>query len=46
MLIVTSAMIAIGLISMIFLSLKNEEADDVRAIKKLIEQSKKQTQNP
>ena len=46
MLIVTSAMIAIGLISMIFLSFKNEEADDVRAIKKLIEQSKKQTQNP
>jgi len=41
-----SVLIVIGLISMIFLHFKTEEADDVRAIKKLIEQSKKQTQSP
>jgi hypothetical protein len=41
-----SVLIVIGLISMIFLHFKTEEADDVRAIKKLIEQSRKQTQSP
>ena len=46
LLIGTSVLIVIGLISMIFLHFKTEEADDVRAIKKLIEQSKKQTQSP
>lgn len=46
LLIGTSVLIVIGLISMIFLHFKSEEADDVRAIKKLIEQSKKQTQSP
>jgi hypothetical protein len=46
LLIGTSVLIVIGLISMIFLHFKTEEADDVRAIKKLIEQSRKQTQSP
>ncbi|MGA1348075.1 MAG: protein phosphatase 2C domain-containing protein [Burkholderiaceae bacterium] len=46
LLIGTSVLIVIGLISTIFLHFKTEEADDVRAIKKLIEQSKKQTQSP
>lgn len=46
LLIGASVLIVIGLISMIFLHFKTEEADDVRAIKKLIEQSKKQTQSP
>jgi len=46
LLIGTSVLIVIGLISMIFLHFKTEEAADVRAIKKLIEQSKKQTQSP
>ena len=46
LLIGTSVLIVIGLISMIFLYFQTEEADDVRAIKKLIEQSKKQTQSP